>query len=181
MGRSGLLLVSPYFVFCPLWFSEKLISLRNKTGTANGDINMQTTMDYWRPVRARSIFHETYHWKTTVSDPRCLDYEYKALAVTNLAVSDQSKSTTNAESWAQAALAIHLQKMFHLSSPPLPEGYKGTTANFIEGADLVEIGLDSAPAGWNSPVLNTNQNYSPDMTNMVMLWSIGALTSGSGE
>ncbi|KAJ7680181.1 hypothetical protein B0H14DRAFT_2655445 [Mycena olivaceomarginata] len=99
----------PYVVFCPLWFSEKLISLRNKTGTANGDINMQTTMDYWRPVRARSIFHETYHWKTTVSEPRCLDYAYKALAVTNLA------------------------------------------------------------------------NYRPDMTNVVMLLSIGALTSGGDD
>ncbi|KAJ7876769.1 hypothetical protein B0H14DRAFT_2568148 [Mycena olivaceomarginata] len=133
---------TPYVVFCPLWFSEKLISLRNKTGTANGDINMQTTMDYWRPVRARSIFHETYHWKTTVSEPRCLDYAYKALAVTNLA---------------------------------------GTTVDFIEGSDLVEIVFDSAPTAWNPPVLNMNQNYRPDMTNVVMLWSIGALTSGGDD
>jgi hypothetical protein len=142
---------------------------------------MQTTMDYWRPVRARSIFHETYHWGTTVSNPRCLDYAYKPLAITNLAVSDQTKSATNAESWAQAAMAIYLQKTFHLSDPPLPEGYRSGTASTIDGADLVEMLFEAPPDGCDPPVLNTSPTYSPDMTNVIMMESIGSLTAGGAE
>jgi hypothetical protein len=58
------------------------------------------------------------------------------LAITNLAVSDQTKSATNAESWAQAAMAIYLQKTFQLSDPPLPESYRSGTASTSDGADL---------------------------------------------
>ncbi|KAJ7088000.1 hypothetical protein B0H15DRAFT_749205, partial [Mycena belliarum] len=98
-----------------------------------------------------------------------------------LAVSDQTKSATNAESWAQAAMAIYLQKTFHLSSPPLPEGYRSGVASTIEGADLFEMLLDAPPAAWDPPVLNTAANYTPDLTNVIMMQDVGALTSGDGE
>ncbi|KAJ6559464.1 hypothetical protein DFH09DRAFT_824839, partial [Mycena vulgaris] len=93
-----------------------------------------------------------------------------------LAVSNQSKSVTNAESWAQAAMAIYLQKTFHLSDPPLPEGYRSGTASTIAGVDLVEILLDAPPDEWDPPVLNTNPTYSPDMTNVILLSGVGALS-----
>jgi hypothetical protein len=61
-----------YIVFCPLFFSDQLTSLASKVETAQGDIYMQTTIDYWRPIRARTMLYETYHWEEMVSNPVCI-------------------------------------------------------------------------------------------------------------
>lgn len=57
-------------VFCPLLFDERrMTSLHTKVLQADGKPEMQNTMDYWKPVRARSMFHETYLYRTTLSVP----------------------------------------------------------------------------------------------------------------
>ncbi|KAJ7162828.1 hypothetical protein C8R46DRAFT_903677 [Mycena filopes] len=88
------------------------------------------------------------------------------------------ESSTNAESYAQAAMAIYLQKTFHLKTPPLPMGYKGAAAGNVTGSRLHELVLSAPPTGWNSPVPNTNATYNPDLTDVVLLSTIGAMTTG---
>ncbi|KAL4916199.1 glycoside hydrolase superfamily [Aspergillus aurantiobrunneus] len=111
-------------VFCKNFFNDNIFkSLEGRVEEANGDPEMQRTMSrQWRAVRARTLLHETYHWKNTVSQPKCdLRPEvYNPGDVVALARNDEGKAGINAESYAQAAMAIYLQKTFHLDSPPEP-------------------------------------------------------------
>ncbi|KAJ5290836.1 hypothetical protein N7478_000087 [Penicillium angulare] len=156
-----------------------MTSLTEKVEVADGDPEMQRTMDYWRPVRAQTMYHETYHWKNTVSDPRCRDHTYQAEDVVDLAVKDQTKASNNAEYYTQAAMAIYLQQVFHLSSPPTPEGY-GTSSNSsvsIAGTEILETYLDDPPRWWQAPVANTPKAFKPDMTDITMMSGVGFLTA----
>jgi hypothetical protein len=74
-------------------------------------------------------------------------------------------------------MAIYLQKTFHLSSPPIP----ATPSTIIEGSQLIESSLPSAPAGWNRPVATDAAVFSPDLTDIVMLEEIGPLDSGTAQ
>jgi hypothetical protein len=78
-----------YIVFCPLFFSDQLTSLASKVETAQGDIYMQTTINYWRPIRARTMFYESYHWEEMVSNPVCIDHTYDSDEIFGLALDDQ--------------------------------------------------------------------------------------------
>ncbi|KAK3904903.1 hypothetical protein C8A05DRAFT_31319 [Staphylotrichum tortipilum] len=164
-----------YVVFCPEFFGSGMSSLATKVETAQGDIYMQSTIDYWRPVRARTMFHESYHWEYTVSEPLAVDYTYNPKEITDLAVSDQEEAVENAESWALAAMAIFLQKTFHLDKPPKPMGSTGT----IAGAKLHEMRLPTPPAGWKRPVALNAAQFRPDMAGVTMLQQVGPLSSGS--
>ena len=78
-----------YVVLCPQFFSSELSSLAVAVQTAEKDHIMQNTIDYWRPIRARSIFHETYHWEYTVSDPLTWDESYDPAEIVQLPLKDQ--------------------------------------------------------------------------------------------
>ena len=61
-----------YVVLCPRFFDNDILSLADQTAAAKKDTSLQKVMDPWRKVKARSLFHETYHWgPAEVSDPRC--------------------------------------------------------------------------------------------------------------
>jgi hypothetical protein len=171
----GLIWQAHYVVFCPQFFSNQLTSLATKVLTAQGDIYMQETIDYWRPIRARTMFHETYHWEYTVSEPLAIDYAYDPQAIVDLAISDEEEAAENAESFALAAMAIYLQKTFNLPEPPKPKGSRGT----IAGANLREVHLASPPPGWKRPVAADAAQFRPDMTGVKMLEQAGPLNSGS--
>ncbi len=164
-----------YVVFCEQFFGNELTSLATKVETAQGDIYMQSTIDYWRPIRARTMFHESYHWETTVSVPLTIDFTYDPKEITDLAVNDEEEAVENTESWALAAMAIYLQKTFHLDKPPKPKGTTGT----IAGAKLHEKRLAAPPPGWKRPVALDAAQFRPDMTEVTMLQQVGPLTSGS--
>lgn len=62
-----------YVVLCPRFFDKDITTLEAKVAQAKENPDMQKTMsDLWRKVKARVLFHESYHWgKAEVSDPRC--------------------------------------------------------------------------------------------------------------
>jgi hypothetical protein len=161
-------------VFCPLFFDERnMTSLFTKVLQANGKPEMQNTMDYWRPVRARTLFHETYHWETTVSVPRCLDKGYTPQQVVDLARDHEDLAVINAESYTQAAMAVYLQKEFGLSMPPTPR-----SSAFV-GEDVTEIFLDSPPSDWVSPVDLESRTFNPTGPGIRRLSELGPLSNYS--
>lgn len=130
---------------------------------ANGDIPYQMKMENWKPIRARTALHETYHWEHTVSEPRCRDLAYSPTDVVRLAKTQGSdRARLNAESFAQAGLAIHVMDTFHLSTPPTPGGGKVSAEAAAADDEMQEISLDAPPAGWVSPMSYDTAVVKPD-------------------
>lgn len=135
-------------------------------------------MNPWRAARARSLFHETYHWGTTVSQPRCNRRPeiYQPKDVVDLATNENTNGAKiNAESWAQAAMAMYLQQTFGLKSPPVPREYAPTDVQSdpsvmgIDNGDLEETFLDQMPDWFAPPVVQGAPAFAPDMTDVVQL------------
>lgn len=128
-------------------------------------------MDEWFETRAITLFHETYHWENTVSMPKCnLRPEiYDPQSVVKLAKDNEKNAHINAESWAQAAMAIYLQKTFNLNSPPTP----ASVANPDTSAR--SLFLDSAPPGFVRPVSIDSLTFSPSGPNITRLGDVGPL------
>lgn len=148
-------------------------SLADVTKEANGDPEMQRTINKWRKARARSLFHESYHWKDTVSQPRCdLSPEvYQPQPVVDLAKKDLNKAKINAESWAQAALAIYIQKEFKTDGPPVPEGYKGDE-------ETLEEKMIDMPDWFDAPVKQGAEKFEPpESPDLFQLGQMGVLTA----
>ncbi|KAJ5462801.1 hypothetical protein N7475_007745 [Penicillium sp. IBT 31633x] len=155
-------------------------SLKESVVAAIDDKVMQNTIDYWKPIRSRTLFHETYHWKKTVSEPKCVDITYVPRAIVKLGVSSPEDAAINAESYALAAMAIYLQQTFKLASPPKPQSRANGASEdqvTIAGAEIVEHHLDSPPDWWEAPVAITNKTFEPDMTDTVRMSNVGALSS----
>jgi hypothetical protein len=108
-------------------------------------------------------------WTPTVSDPHCGDYAYQPINVTTLAKYNESAARINAESYAQAAMAIYVQSKFDLLQPPVPE--QGEPLY-----DLAEIELDAPPDGWVSPVSVESPTFNPAGPGIQSLSDIGNLT-----
>ena len=60
-----------YVVLCPRFFEDDVLSLADQVTAARKNDTLQKVIDPWRKVKARIIFHETYHWSPEVSKPRC--------------------------------------------------------------------------------------------------------------
>lgn len=50
-----------YVVLCPQFFEDDMQSLADQVAAAKNDKGLEKVMDPWRKVKARSLFHETYH------------------------------------------------------------------------------------------------------------------------
>lgn len=161
-----------YVVFCPVFFRPESKSLKEQTEYANGRPSVQRNMNDWFETRAITVFHETMHWKNTVSVPRCdLDPEiYEPSEVVALAKRDEAAARINAESYAQAAMAIYLQKTFHLDSPPTPDGRVTPRGRVVT--------LSKAPNGFVRPVSLDSPTFKPTGANVVSLSSVGDLGGG---
>lgn len=150
-----------YVVLCPRFFDADILTLEQQTNKARSNTSLQTTIDSWRRVKARSLFHETYHWgPAEVSNPRCnLKPEiYDPKKVTSLATNENvAGSRINAESWALAAVACYVQQTFNLKNPPAPEA--SSTADVID--DIEEHFFDTAPDWFQSPVSLDASSYAP--------------------
>ncbi|KAL8725073.1 MAG: hypothetical protein Q9166_007584 [cf. Caloplaca sp. 2 TL-2023] len=164
-----------YVVLCPRFFEDDILSLADQTAAAKKNVGLQKVMDPWRKVKARSLFHETYHWgPAEVSDPRCdrTPEIYDASKVVNLASTENvAGSKTNAESWAQAAMAMYVQRTFSLSNPPVPQSQaaadvKALLSNTTFVDDIEEQFFASAPDWFAPPVATDAANFSPDMANV---------------
>lgn len=69
---SSILWNAKYIVLCPRFFESEILSLSEQVAAAKKDTSLQKVIDPWRRIRARSMFHETYHWgPDEVSDPIC--------------------------------------------------------------------------------------------------------------
>ena len=175
-----------YVALCPLfWNFTRTMSLRDADAKADGDIKFQMTMEEWKPVRARIVLHESYHWASTVSDPPCRDLEYKPKDVCDLAREQGTEQARlNAESFAQAALAIYIMDTWHHANPPTPGGVPypppaGMPQN-TKNADIQEIKLDAPPAGWIRPLkLDDTTGHIDPSLGAVSLSTFGRLESSS--
>jgi hypothetical protein len=60
-----------YVVLCPRFFDNDILTLSDMTKNAKSNATAQKVIDPWRKVKARTLFHETYHWgPAEVSNPR---------------------------------------------------------------------------------------------------------------
>jgi hypothetical protein len=112
------------------------------------------TMENWRPVRARTMLHETYHWANTVSVPRCQDLAYSPLDVCDIAYHKGTDTARlNAESFAIANMAIYVMKTWGHDSPPTPNGVPYPPGPASEsGITWLDNVLDTPPSFWVRPV-----------------------------
>lgn len=166
-----------YIVLCDYFFAkDKMVSLADMTRNAQYDMDLQKTMDNWRDVRAMAMFHETYHWGRTVSDPRCLlDPErYSPSEVVDLAKGDINISKLNAESWAMAAVAIYIQKTFGRDTPPGPQA--GVDGGGNSKSVFKTTALDQPPDWFDAPAkLDAPEFKPPPSSDLVQLGSLGTL------
>lgn len=170
-----------------------MASLAQRVQEGKTSPKLQGIMNPWRAARARSLFHETYHWGTTVSRPRCNRQPeiYQPKDVVDLATNENTKEAKiNAESWTQAAMAMYLQQTFGLKSPPVPKEYAPADVQSdlsvmgIDNGDLEETFLDQMPDWFAPPVAQGAPAFTPDMTDVVQLsWlSVdGTQTTGTNE
>lgn len=101
-----------YVVLCPRFFEDDILSLSDQVAAAKKKTGLQKVIDPWRKVKARSLFHETYHWgPAEVSDPRCDRYPefYDASAVVKLASTENGAgSKTNCTSFLCSNYSLSL-------------------------------------------------------------------------
>lgn len=101
-----------YVVLCPRFFEDDILSLSDQVAAAKKKTGLQKVIDPWRKVKARSLFHETYHWgPAEVSDPRCDRYPefYDASAVVKLASTENvAGSKTNGTSFLGSNYSLSL-------------------------------------------------------------------------
>lgn len=186
-NKIGWFWTTHYVILCPSWWNfTETSSLAELTRAADGEIKLQRTMEYWKPNRARSLHHETFHWEDTVSVPKCLDLDYEPQEICDTAYYyGTEESRWNAESFSLAALAIYVQKTFHLDSPPTPFGVPyvplpngPTSKTDMDGNDS----LSSEPVGWVSPVSMDSKNFTWwDVLGTAALSSYGNITDPSDE
>ncbi|KAF2239488.1 hypothetical protein EV356DRAFT_562960 [Viridothelium virens] len=157
-----------YVVLCPRFFDDEILTLEQQTNNAKQDKSIQQVMDPWRKIKARSLFHETYHWgPAEVSDPICNRSPeiYDAGKVAQLASSENvAGSKTNAESWAQAAMACYVMQTFNLKTPPVPQSQASLAIQMAVGNvtdDIEEKFFDTAPDWFDSPVALDANAYAP--------------------
>lgn len=186
-NKIGWFWTTHYVVLCPMWWNfTETSSLAELTSAADGEIKLQRTMEYWKPNRARSLHHETFHWEDTVSVPRCLDLDYEPQEICDTAYYyGTEEARWNAESFSLAAMAIYVQKNFHLDSPPTPFGVpyeplpNGPSSKTEKGGN---DSLSSEPVGWVSPVSIDSQNFTWwDVSGTAALSSYGNITDPSDE
>ena len=108
-------------VFCDAFFERA--TLAEKIEQYANDKHGQKVMENFHLTRAQIMFHETWHYRGMVSDPRAEDYAYQAQAVWDLA-KDPKKGTkwayVNAGSYALDAVAIYVQQYYKSSISPVP-------------------------------------------------------------
>ena len=157
-----------YVVLCPRFFEDDILTLQQQTNNAKQDKSIQEVMDPWRKVKARSLFHETYHWgPAEVSDPICNKKPelYLPKKVVSLANEENiGGSKTNAESWAQAAMACYVMQTFKLKKPPVPMSQASIAIQMAVGNisdDIEEKFFDTAPDWFDSPVRLDANAYAP--------------------
>jgi len=148
-----------YVVFCPKTFfnTTKVVSLAKRTEEANGNPELQRVINPWRATRARILFHETYHWEHTVSQPKCIPKKgeeeiYTPEEVVQLAKEKNiAESRINAESWTLAAVAMYIQDKWGLSDPPVPANAPNALGGLTE--DIEERSV-SMPDDFEKPQPN---------------------------
>ena len=81
----------------------------------------------------------------------------------------------NAESWAQAAMAMYLQQTFNLNSPPVLKEYAATNDSVvatINGDDFTEGYLEQMPDWFVPPIAQDAPEFNPNMASVVQLSSV---------
>lgn len=102
------------------------------------------------------MYHETFHWERTVSDPKCLDYAYAPEKVVERAGTGTENAILNAENFALAGFAIYAQDQFGLKEPPIPD-----TSWALDNEDEGISVLKEAPSGWVEPESVSKTSFKP--------------------
>ncbi|KAM0444978.1 hypothetical protein ACHAQK_002522 [Fusarium lateritium] len=142
-------------VFCPRWFTKKLSNVDILVELGR-DKDKQKYINPWKDSRARTLYHETFHWERTVSDPKCLDYAYAPEKVVELAETGTENAILNAENFALAGFAIYAQDQFGLKEPPIPDK-PWALDDEDEGISV----LEEAPSGWVEPESVSKTSFKP--------------------
>lgn len=168
-------------MFCPRFFEKEIVSLSDRVAEAKTNTTLQKVIDPWRYVKAWSLFHESYHWgPDEVSDPRAnecgwlQDQWYDPHpALLYVAFPGHGSHFRTAESWAQAAMAIYVQRTLDLKNPPAPP--KQAAADIQESFkdksfdDMEENFLEEMPDWFLPPVARDSPTFNPDMKDVVQL------------
>jgi hypothetical protein len=121
---DGYLWNAKYVVLCPRFFEKEIVSLADRVEEAKKNITLQKVTDSWRYVKARSLFHETYHWgPAEVSKPICDQKPeiYDGASVARLAKDKNvAGSKTNGMTHIPLFCILHLPFMAHPFLQPSP-------------------------------------------------------------
>lgn len=161
--EEGLVWSNHYTVFCGLFFAR--MSLSDNMKKYANDKNEQKVMENFQLNRAQVMFHETWHYKYLVSDPRAKDYAYQAQKTWKLA---KDKGTNwayvNAYSYALDGLAIYVQQYYKSSMSPVPirelKHFDADAAGAVSAPpadNAIARTLDARPPGWVGPLSNTEK------------------------
>ena len=128
-------------------------------------------MENFHLNRGQVMFHETWHYKLLVSDPRAEDYAYQAQPVWDMA-KDPKKGTNwayvNADSYALDGVAIYVQQYYKSSMSPVPwrelsnfdaEAAAAVSAPAPDNATAKTF--DARPPSWVGPTSTTER---PDLS-----------------
>lgn len=155
--HPGIAWTAHYVVLCPnFWEVPSLTDLVSK---ADGDVKFQMDMNNWFDNRAITFLHEVYHWPNTVSIPQCGDTAGLPQQVCNLAYHyNTNVARLNAESYAEAAMAIYIMKTFHHSDVPTPGGTSFQPSSIVVANVTDDLSSDGPP-DWESPVNTSWPQY----------------------
>ena len=163
--EEGLFWSNHYTVFCDPFFDR--MSLDDQMKKYANDKHEQKVMENFHLSRAQIMFHETWHYKYLVSDPRAKHYAYQAQKVWNQA-KDPTKGTNwayvNADSYALDGVAIYVQQYYKSSMPPVPfhelKNFDADAASAVSAPptdNAIAKSFDATPPGWVGPLSSTEQ------------------------
>ncbi|KAJ4307605.1 hypothetical protein N0V84_012612 [Fusarium piperis] len=145
-------------VLCP-WFWEKP-RLEDIVKKAEGNKEMQLGTGNWKKNRARVLYHESYHWYPTVSDPWCGTKEwYQPVSVHRLAELNSPSAKINAENYALSGIAIYIMHTFNLKEVPYISAETWTEEE--EKEEEKTAVLEKPPKGWESPESTSKKQFKP--------------------
>ena len=167
--EGGIFWSNHYTVFCDPFYER--MSLEDNMKKYANDTHEQKVMENFHLNRAQIMFHETWHYKILVSDPRAEDYAYQAQAVWDLAKNPKKGTNwayVNADSYALDGVAIYVQQYYKSSMSPVPfrelKNYDAEAAGAVSAPpadNAIARTFDATPSGWVGLLSNTEQ---PDMS-----------------
>ncbi|KAI9653938.1 MAG: hypothetical protein M1831_005623 [Alyxoria varia] len=166
----GVFWASHYILFCQPFFG--LQTLGQVVNNAKYDLDARYDIERMMNNKAGAVFHETWHWPWTVSNPMALDISLRTEkpvygpeeVAENAAAPDGDAPITSriADAYSVVGHAIFLMRKFGMETPPSPIPPNGTTVTRADLATLRDSSDRSPPPGFVDSFNLSDPNGEPD-------------------